>query len=120
MKSERLSVIDFMRLDRVLDEERNALLRGQPQNLDQSYRIKFLEKLLKMNFSDLGDFRVEVFRRKLKRNEELYDSAVKGIESARSRLNDISRAKQKLTTYTKNGKSEKVILTRSNSFERKF
>ena len=120
MKSERLDVSDLMRLDRVLDEERNALLRGQIQSLDHSHRIKLLEKHSKMNFSDLRDFRVEVVQRKLKRNEELYDSAVKGVESARNRLNEILRAKQKLTTYTKNGKSKKVTLTRSSSFERKF
>ena len=120
MKSERLNVSDLMRLDRVLDEERDALLRGHFQGLDHSYRIKFLEKHSKLNFSDLRDFRVQVIRRKLKRNEKLYDSAVKGIESAKNRLNDISRAKQKLTTYTKNGKSEKVMLTGSSCFERKF
>lgn len=120
MKPERLNVNDLIRLDRVLDEERNALLRGQLQSLDRSYRIKFLEKHSKTNFGDLRDFRVDVIRRKLKRNEELYDSAVEGIESARNRLNDILRTKQNLTTYTRNGKSQKVWLTRSSSFERKF
>ncbi|OWU82680.1 hypothetical protein [Phaeobacter sp. 22II1-1F12B] len=120
MKPDNANVKDLMRLDCVLEEQKDALMRGEIQDLNQICLQKPIENFLQIGIEDLKAFSVETIRRKLERNERLYDSAIKGIESAKSRLNDLSKAQQKFSTYTRDGKSKKVTIMRLDSFERKF
>ena len=120
MKPDSANMKDLMRLDCVLEEERDALMRGQIQDLNKICQRKSIENFLQIGIEDVQGFSVETIRTKLERHERLYDSAIKGIESAKSRLNDISKAQQKFLTYTRDGKSKKLTIMRLESFERKF
>lgn len=106
-------------LDDVLEAERAALLSG---NLDQIGRLLERKEALIEDLSALERVETEALRNlssKLKRNQDLLDSALEGIRTVAKRLATLRRVRSTLDTYDSNGAKKTIDLNTEGSVEKR-
>ncbi len=109
----------FEALDALLEEERAALLKGELEEVGQLYERK--EALIE-ELSQIEAFEAQELydlQGKMKRNQELLDSALEGIRTVAGRLAALRRVRSKLDTYDANGTKQSIDMTTENALEKR-
>lgn len=92
-------------VNRLLDEERKALLDGAIGALPEIHRA--LEAAMgALDDSALSEDALAALRDKARRNETLLQAARRGIERTVQRVKDCERAARGLTTYGRDGQMQ--------------
>lgn len=92
----------------VLETEKTALLKGDFQHIEDNYERK--KKLLEQVQLDAPPQKdeLEKVRSKIKRNQELFEHALSGIQAVSLRINEARRAAQGIDTYDANGNRQRI------------
>ena len=95
-------------LDRLLDQERQALLTG---DLDRIARLTTLKEALidRLNSTEAPEQgTLDALRDKISRNQVLLGSAMEGIRTVADRLDVLRRVRLSLDTYDRSGRSRRL------------
>lgn len=93
-------------LVKVLELERNALLTGKLEAIDQIKQQKDqLAEYLSSGPTELSIEDLQSLQALSRRNNRLYDAALQGLGSARARVDGWREAQHGLTTYTSERRS---------------
>lgn len=117
MIADNAQVVDS--LDKLLDEEREALISGQ---LDQIAELVERKTNLLSELDDANDMEAVALgrvREKLVRNQGLLEEAAMGIKIVASRLDDLKRVKSYLETYDADGARKTTCVATSGSVEKR-
>lgn len=104
-------------LDIILDEEREALLQG---DLDQLSTLLVSKEALISEMNDTPQSDLTAMQRldsKVKRNQLLLDGAMEGIRAVALRLAHLRQIKGALETYGPDGKRHDITLEPDSSVE---
>ena len=106
-------------LDELLDDERDALLEG---NLDQVSRLvarkeTLIERLAQVDRTDRGA--ILELNVKFERNQALLRSALEGIRSVTRRLAMLRRVRTSLDTYDSRGARRSIEMSPETSVEKR-
>lgn len=91
-------------LDDLLEQERNALFQGELEKLVGLIEKKrqLIEALNAFGISKTDE--LDTLKGKAARNQELLDSALKGIKSVSTRLATLQKVRKSLDTYDAKGR----------------
>lgn len=109
----------FETLDDVLDTEREALLSG---DLEKIGRLLEQKESLIEELSRIEEFEakgLEALTGKMKRNQDLLDSALEGIRNVATRLAALRRVRSTLDTYDANGARKSIHVAKDGSVEKR-
>lgn len=109
----------FDTLDALLEEERDALLKG---DLDALPDLLARKERLFDEIQDLTEVQadaLEGLHAKTLRNQALLESALAGIQSIVDRMNTLRRVRNSLETYTNQGQRQAVQLTSGRQLEKR-
>lgn len=117
--TERTSTCVMNDLDELLDLEREALLTGKLDTIGRLINRKeglidelsVTESVENEQLTDLSQ--------KVKRNQDLLDSALAGIRSVATRLSAMRRVRRTLDTYDCDGKKRSITLSKDGSVEKR-
>jgi len=106
-------------LDTLLDQERQALVEGDLEQLGRLLANK--ENLIgKINLIDtLERSRLSHVHDKVARNQVLLNSAMEGIRAVASRMADLRRVRQGLETYDRTGRKKRFDTQTHTSVEKR-
>lgn len=109
----------FDDLDDLLESERNALLTGDLEKVGRLVDRKegLLEALSQLEAYEAAA--LEKLSKKMKRNQELLDSALEGIRAIATRLATLRRVRQQLDTYDATGTKNAIEAPRDNTLEKR-
>lgn len=94
-------------LMQVLDAEKDALIKGNLHELaDLAEKKQALETALQAEV--FSENQVRQIATKAAENERLYLAAIRGVKTARTRLNDMADVRSGLSLYTKDGAKMRV------------
>lgn len=100
------TLVDF------LENERKALLSADFQFIEENYdQKKMLMETVQLERSHRKDD-LEIVRRKIKRNQELFEHALSGIQAVSLRIKEARRAAEGMDTYDAQGNPRKELKTR--------
>lgn len=101
----------------LLDDERDALINGDFQKLSGLLKEKefLFEKVLALE-THPGE--MAFVQKSLRRNQELFDEALKGIRGVANRLAEYQRVRSSLNTYDANGQRNHLSVPGSSKLER--
>ena len=105
--------------DRLLDEEREILLRGELTRLDSVLERKeaLIAALNRLDAAD--DDALRQAGQKTIRNQELLQEALAGIRSVAAKLSRIRETRRSFDTYDERGQRKSVPCDRPSSVERR-
>ncbi len=108
-----------VKLNEILDEEREALLRGDLEKLSALLVPKetLIEAMNSIPQADLNA--VRILDGKVRRNQALLDGALEGIRSVAHRMARLRDVKGALETYGADGKRHDIPLGPDSSVERR-
>lgn len=109
----------FDALDDVLEDERSALLTG---DLEKVGRLFDRKEALIDELSELEKFEAQTLhalQRKMKRNQDLLDSALEGIRAVAGRLAALRRVRSTLDTYDSNGAKRSIEMDNDGAVEKR-
>ena len=106
-------------LDTLLDRERQALVRGDLDQLGRMLDQKqgLIEKINALNTLERGN--LALVHDKVTRNQELLNSAMEGIRAVASRMADLRRVRHGLETYDKSGRRTRIETQVQSSVEKR-
>lgn len=106
-------------LDDLLEAERAALLQGQLDEVSRLHQRKeqLIEHLSQLDVQSRAEF--DALDGKVKRNQDLLNSALGGLRSVARRLATIRRVRQSLETYDSAGKKHTVDVRSTGSLEKR-
>ncbi|MEP0702355.1 MAG: hypothetical protein ABJC67_13520 [Lentilitoribacter sp.] len=118
MKNDKSNQL-FTDLDELLETERSALLSG-----DLEIIVTLLERkeTLIEELSVAEEFEanaLDVLTGKMKRNQDLLDSALEGIRNVASRLAAMRRVRSTLDTYDSNGSKQSITIAKDSNVEKR-
>lgn len=94
-------------LHSLLEDEKRLLLEGELEELDQLGNRK--ADLFQKVAEDVTDIKaLKRMQDQLKRNEVLYDQALKGIKAVADRLSEFQRLRSSLDTYDAHGRKTRL------------
>ncbi|UWR26301.1 hypothetical protein K3757_17950 [Sulfitobacter sp. S223] len=101
-------VVDFTKLDALLEQERALLLEGDLEGLGTLLPLK--EKMVDLLLSDETSNRAKIkpLEGKLHRNQLLLDGALEGIQTVANRLAALREVRSSLETYDALGRKNSV------------
>ena len=106
------------RLERLLNQEREALLKGDFNRIESLVEEK--QDLVKqLREHDARRETLLPLRAGLRRNQELFDQALAGIRNVAARLGDLSRARKSTQTYDSLGRKKSIQAPEKRKLERK-
>lgn len=95
------------KMNRLLDQERSLLLKGDIAGLDPIAREKArLAPELGVTVTD--EQNLQELRHKAMRNDQLLNAALKGVRAARTRLQEIRNGGAPMTTYGTDGQRHAI------------
>lgn len=106
-------------LDDLLDEERDALLKGDLDLVGRlvGHKESLIEQLAQSEHAQLeGLMHLD---EKFKRNQILLDSALEGIRRVARRLSALRRVRNALDTYDAQGERRTIDMDATASFEKR-
>lgn len=109
----------FDALDDLLEQERTALLAGDLEKIARLFEVK--ESLIE-ELSELEQFEsqsLNALQGKVKRNQELLDSALEGIRAVAGRLAALRRVRSTLDTYDSRGAKQSIEMDKDGSVEKR-
>lgn len=111
------SLID--ELDDVLDQERQALLQGDLEDLARLMTLKegLIDRLNKIDALTRDD--LDAVQGKVTRNQALLTSAMEGIRAVADRMADLRRVRRGLETYDRAGRKKEVGIQTAPSVEKR-
>lgn len=117
--TDRTSSCVMSDLDELLDQEREALLVGKLDTIRRLIDRKeaLIDELSALEAVDTAE--LIVLNEKVKRNQDLLDSALAGIRSVASRLAAMRRVRRTLDTYDADGKKRSIALSKDGSVEKR-
>ena len=118
MNSDRIqATIDD--LDDLLDDERQALLAGELENIARLHdrKTQLIEELRQLDLKDQEKLRD--LSKKVGRNQELLSSALDGIRAVARRLSDVRQAREKIETYDASGKKQSISTSIQKNLEKR-
>ncbi|MFC6636284.1 flagellar biosynthesis protein FlgN [Sulfitobacter sediminilitoris] len=106
-------------LSDLLDTEREALLKGDLEKLNELLVSKeaLIEAMNSTPQSDLSA--MQMLDSKVRRNQLLMDGALEGIRAVASRLAKLREVKGALETYGADGKKHDIVALPDSSVERR-
>lgn len=110
--------IEIDALDDLLETERAALLSGDLEGLTRLAASK--EQLIQsLNATEQTDLEaLSLLDSKVKRNQQLLDSALEGIRSVARRMGALRRIRASLDTYDATGQKQSIEVDATRSVER--
>lgn len=107
------------RLDTLLDQERNALLEGDLESLNQLVDEKeaLIHSLSEAELDEPEGLRG--VSDKVSRNQALLEGALDGIRNAARRLAEIRQARKSLDTYDETGRKQRIDSDVSGKLEKR-
>ena len=107
-------------LDRVLEAEREALLKGELERLSDLLDQK--ETLIgELNHAaDVDAPELKALDVKLRRNQQLLDGAMEGIRAVAARLAKLREVKGRFETYDSNGQKRDILKGGDASVEQRI
>lgn len=117
MKDRESTLID--ELNDLLERERAALLDGEIDGVGRVLDTKerLLRELTQCASSDTEE--LEGLRAKLTRNQELIESAMKGIEAVSRRFATIRKVRKSLETYDRAGQRRMIDISPGGRLEKR-
>ncbi len=109
----------FDDLEDLLEKERAALLNGDLEKVGRLVERKedLLETLSQIEVTETES--LQNLSEKMKRNQELLDSALEGIRAIATRLAALRRVRQQLETYDAAGKKNTIDMPQENALEKR-
>lgn len=109
----------FGALDDVLEAEREALLSGDLEKIGRLLERKesLIEDLSVLEEFEAGD--LHDLTGKMKRNQDLLDSALEGIRAVAGRLAALRRVRNTLDTYDSNGAKRAIHVAKDGTVEKR-
>lgn len=106
-------------LNDLLDLERRALLSGDLEEVGRVLDTKeaLLRELTENAASDTDG--LQGLKEKLTRNQELIESAMKGIQAVAQRFATIRQVRKSLETYDSAGQRQKIEITSGGRLEKR-
>ncbi|WP_372835712.1 flagellar protein FlgN [Puniceibacterium confluentis] len=106
-------------LDRLLDEERTALLAGELSRIEGIIHRKsaLIDALAESSIDDFAA--VSALQVKLRRNQTLFDQALAGIRTVASRLSSLRQLRKTLETYDHHGRKSALLIADNTKLERR-
>ena len=106
-------------LDDLLDQERNALLAGDLEQI--AHLLPKKEKLVTELLEDASEERpsLNVLQNKLTHNQLLLDGAMQGIRIVASRLAALRQVREALDTYDAHGRKQRAAAIKPAKVERR-
>lgn len=106
-------------LNDLLDSERKALLHGDIDDVGRVLDTK--ERLLRelTESADVDTAGLGELKDKLSRNQELIESAMKGIQAVAQRFSTIRRVRKSLETYDRSGQKQMIEVSKSGRLEKR-
>lgn len=106
-------------LEDILDEEREALLRGDLEKVGRlsTRKVDLIDGVLQMSDADQQD--LAPLQSKLRRNHELIEQAMAGIRAVTDRIEEIRRVRDSLQTYDRTGRLRETPTPRTQGFEKR-
>ena len=109
----------FGALADLLDEEREALLTGDLERVGRMFESK--ETLIE-ELSRIEEFEAEALtglQSKMRRNQDLLDSALEGIRAVAGRLAEMRRVRTTLDTYDSKGSKKSIEIAKDGTVEKR-
>jgi flagellar biosynthesis/type III secretory pathway chaperone len=105
-------------LDKILDQERSALVRGELNQIQELLTRKeaIIARLNEIGSLERADLAVQT---KVSRNQELLNSAMEGIRSVATRMAELRRVKKGLDVYDRAGRKERYGTTMGQRLEKR-
>lgn len=108
----------LLSLEKLLDEEREKILRGDVVTVSRlAGQKEALLSRLDMAKEDAGQ--LSRLRAKADRNKDLLEAAIRGIQKVMQRLEVLRRGQRPLFTYNQSGQSQKLGDSAAMSLEKK-
>ncbi|MCT4557792.1 MAG: flagellar protein FlgN [Pelagimonas sp.] len=106
------------RLETLIDEERNALIKGDFDRISELMEEKqaLASDLERHRFSPNE---LAPLKRGMRRNQELFDQALAGIRNVAARLGDLSRARRSMDTYDSEGRKYTIEAPTDHRLEKR-
>lgn len=106
-------------LNDLLEQERASLLKGDIDDVGRvlDTKEKLLRELTECATSDTEG--LDELRVKLTRNQELIESAMKGIEAVAQRFATISKVRKSLETYDRSGQRKMIDISPGGRLEKR-
>lgn len=106
-------------LERLLDQERHALVQGELEQISELILAK--EKLVeKINAFEVDEtVNLSVVRDKVTRNQALLNSALEGIRAVADRMADLRRVRAGLETYDRRGRRNSIGISPGQTVEKR-
>ena len=106
-------------LDEILDQERQALVRGELEKIESLLARK--ESIIgQLNaFEELERAELSKVQSKVSRNQELLNSAMQGIRSVAARMAELRRVKKGLDVYDRSGRKARYGTTMGQRLEKR-
>ncbi|MFC4218347.1 flagellar biosynthesis protein FlgN [Pseudophaeobacter arcticus] len=106
-------------LDKILDQERSALVRGE---LNQIQELLTRKEAIIARLNEIGSLEradLAQVQTKVSRNQELLNSAMEGIRSVATRMAELRRVKKGLDVYDRAGRKERYGTTMGQRLEKR-
>lgn len=112
-------IINFSRLDALLEQERAFLLDGDLEGLGTLLPLK--EQMVEILLHDEAEHRdmIQPLQGKLHRNQLLLDGALDGIRTVAKRLADLRQVRSALDTYDARGRKLSVPAPTTSKVEKR-
>ena len=109
----------FEALSDLLEQEREALLTGDLEAVAELLKSKeaFIEELSRIE--EFEAQALETLQGKMKRNQDLLDSALEGIRAVADRLAALRRVRTTLETYDAKGDKRTIAMDKDGSVEKR-
>lgn len=109
----------FKAVENILERERDGLLSGDYAGLEQLAEQK--SELISKISAMAGSQRMKLsgLRARASRNQDLFESARKGLRDVSARLEEMQEVRDSLQTYGANGRRQAFVAPKSHSFERR-
>lgn len=109
----------FAELDCLLDTEREALLSGNLEKIGELLEQKeiLIEQLSRIEECEASP--LQSLTDKMKRNQDLLDSALEGIRTVANRLAALRRVRSTLDTYDSNGARKSIHVAKDGTVEKR-
>ncbi|MGR3621148.1 flagellar biosynthesis protein FlgN [Pseudophaeobacter sp.] len=106
-------------LDEILDQERQALVRGELDQIEALLSRKEAAISRLNAFEDLERAALNKVQTKVSRNQELLNSAMEGIRSVAARMTELRRVKKGLDVYDRTGRKARYGTTMGQRLEKR-
>lgn len=106
-------------LDDLLETERRAVMEGDLDRFAQilEEKVALIDRLNAIEAPSPDE--LGTVRDKIKRNQDLLESSLKGIRSVADRMAELRRIQQNMSTYDRSGKRRQISSPRGGQLEKR-